>query len=102
MSKPYEVRQYDLYDKTLLIQRLLFAISQNCREDLLNTEATNLHKLIMKDAEQAADSLIDCLSTALEVIGYLPTIREVSSQQPTLWRQPVRVTPKKGEDRMGG
>ena len=101
MDKPYDVKQYDLYDKTLLIQRLLFAISQNCREDLLNSEAVNLHKIIMKDAEQAADSLIDCLSTALEVIGYLPTIREVSNQRPTLWRQPVRVTPRKGENSKG-
>lgn len=97
MNKGYTTREYDIYDKTLLIQRLLFAVNQNCKEDLLNTEAVNLHKLVMKDAEKAADNLIECLSTALEVIGYLPVIQEVSSQQPRLWRQPTRITPKKGE-----
>lgn len=97
MNKPYETKHFDIYDKTLLIQRLLFAISQNCKEELMNREAIDLHKLIMKDAEKNADNLIECLSTALEVIGYLPVIREVSSQQPQLWRQPTRVTPRKDE-----
>ena len=97
MNKNYTTREYDIYDKTLLIQRLLFAVSQNCRDDLLNNDAITLNRLVMKDAEKAADNLIDCLLIALESIGYLPTVKEVSSQQPQLWRQPTRITPKKGE-----
>lgn len=97
MNKPYETKHFDIYDKTLLIQRLLFAISQNCKEELMNREAIDLHKLIMKDAEKNADNLIDTLNTALEVIGFFPCVREVSSSSPQLWRQPTRVTAKKGE-----
>ena len=95
MSKGYVTKGFDIYDKTLLAQRLLFAISQNCKEDLLNNDALNLHRLIMKDADKAVDNLIDTLNTALEVIGFFPQIKEISSDKPKLWRQPTLVSGKK-------
>ena len=95
MTSGYTKKEYSLFDKTLYVQRLLFAIDNDYSH--LDEYAQNAVKQLKQEANRDIDNAIEDLQNALEVTGFFPQIREVSSQSPSLWRQPVRITTNKKE-----
>lgn len=90
-EKPYTTTKYSVYDKSLYLQRLLFAIDNNFRGDLMDKYAIDCKDSLMTDAGKSIDDAITALTDALEIIGYFPAIREVSGGRQA-WRQPTKIT----------
>ena len=94
MEKPYTEVKYSIYDKSLYLQRLLFAIESNFRSENIDDFADNARKSLLKHAENGIDDAIDALTDVLEIIGYFPTIREVSIGGNAIWKQPTKYMKK--------
>lgn len=94
MEKHYNEIKYSMYDKSLYLQRLLFAIESNFRQGNIDEHAENTKNILTKDAEKSIDDAICSLTDILEIIGYFPTVREISSNKGEIWRQPTRLVKK--------
>lgn len=69
-----------LYDKTLFLQRLLFACEKASK--FTGKEDDSLvwnYKNSLRDAEKDVDNACESLIYALELRGYLPQIKEVGA-----------------------
>lgn len=95
MSTGYEKKDYGIFEKSLYIQRLLYAIDADT--NFVDDVTKNIISNVKKDANKEIDAVIESLQYCLELMGFFPQIREVSSQNPSLWRQPVRITTNKKE-----
>lgn len=93
-NKPYTTTEYSIYDKTLYLQRLLFAIDNNMRDATVDEEANTLKERLLQQAREDIDNAITSLTDILEIIGYFPTIREVQGGM-EIWKQPKKFTKTK-------
>lgn len=89
-EKPYTTTQYSLYDKSLYLQRLLFAIEGNFRSDSTDQYATDCKNRLMAEAGNSVDDAILALTDILEIIGYFPAVREIATGEVTKWKQPTK------------
>lgn len=95
MSNGYEKKEYGIFEKTLYVQRLLYAIDADT--SFVDDVTRNLISNVKKDANKEIDAVIESLQYCLELTGFFPQIRDVSSQSPSLWRQPTRIIAAKKE-----
>lgn len=89
-EKPYITTQYSVYDKSLYLQRLLFAINSNFRGDSTDQYATDCKNRLMVEAGNSVDDAILALTDILEIIGYFPAVREIATGEVTKWKQPTK------------
>ena len=67
-----------IFEKTLYLQRLIFAIEQSDKRGFADKYAAANMGVQKREAEDYIDAAIECYVCALEVVGYFPTIREKS------------------------
>lgn len=67
-----------IFDKTVYIQRLLYAVEKP-GEIIINNDESLLwnYRHVLKEAEESLDNAIDCLHTALEYKGVIPQLKEI-------------------------
>ena len=82
--------KYSIYDKSLYLQRLLFAIEGNFRGDSTDQYATDCKNRLMVEAGNSVDDAITALTDILEIIGYFPAVREIATGEVTKWKQPTK------------
>ena len=68
----------NLYDKTLFLQRLLYACEKTSKFSGYDDDSLVYnYKTSLKAAETEIDNAIESILYALELRGYLPAIKEI-------------------------
>lgn len=67
----------NIFDKTLYLQRLIYAQGQAMKHLRTDDERRSVIGCLSKQAEQEIDNAIASHTQILEICGVIPTVREV-------------------------
>ena len=95
-SKPYTEIRYSIYDKTLYLQRLLYAVDTATR-GIDDDSVASIRHTLMEQANKEVDNAIASVQDILELIGYFPQVRDIDNDKVRIWKQPTRYTANKKE-----